>query len=137
MDHAGWWELPSRRADPFHSQPAENLMHRETSFLGALFDFSFRSFVTLRIVRFLYAVAVVLLAVGVIAALVGGMATGRNALEMAGFLLFAPIGAFLYLLIIRVSLELMVVIFRIGETQGQILEALRGRGIPPGSSPPG
>jgi len=112
-------------------------MHRETSFLGALFDFSFRSFVTLRIVRFLYAVAVVLLAVGVIAALVGGMATGRNALEMAGFLLFAPIGAFLYLLIIRVSLELMVVIFRIGETQGQILEALRGRGIPPGSSPPG
>jgi len=112
-------------------------MHRETSFLGALFDFSFRSFVTLRIVRFLYAVAVVLLAVGTVAAVVGGVATGRNALEMAGFLLLAPIGAFLYLLIIRVSLELMVVIFRIGETQGQILEALRGRGIPPGSSPPG
>ena len=112
-------------------------MHRETSFLGALFDFSFRSFVTLRIVRFLYAVAVVFLAVGTVAAVVGGVATGRNALEMAGFLLLAPIGAFLYLLIIRVSLELMVVIFRIGETQGQILEALRGGGIPPGSSPPG
>ena len=112
-------------------------MHRETSFLGTLFDFSFRSFVTLRIVRFLYAVAVVLLAAGVVAAVVGGMATGRNALEMAGFLLFVPIGAFLYLLIIRVSLELMVVIFRIGETQGQILAALRGGRTPPGSSPPG
>jgi len=49
---------------------------------------------------------------------------------------FAPIGAFLYLLIIRVSLELMVVIFRIGETQGQVLEALRGGGAPPRPSSP-
>jgi predicted benzoate:H+ symporter BenE len=112
-------------------------MPRETSFLGALFDFSFRSFVTLRIVRFLYAVAVVFLVVGVVVAVVGGMAAGRNALEVVGFLLFAPIGAFLYLLIIRVSLELMVVIFRIGETQGQILEALRGGGTSPGATPPG
>jgi predicted benzoate:H+ symporter BenE len=111
-------------------------MHRETSFLGALFDFSFRSFVTLRIVRFLYAVAVVFLVVGVVVAVVGGMAAGRNALEVAGFLLFVPIAAFLHLLLIRVFLELMVVIFRIGETQGQILEALRGGGIPPRASSP-
>ena len=92
-------------------------------FLGALFDFSFTSFVTTRIIKVLY---VLILVLTVIAALFYTF-LAFNASSLFGFLVLI-IGDPLFILIVmafwRLVLESFVVRFRIAED----VRALRERG---------
>jgi hypothetical protein len=92
-------------------------------FFGSLFDFSFNAFVAPKVVKFLF----VLLIIGVI---LGTAAMILWALRLPGTLsivamVAAPIVAFLYLLLGRMWLELMMVLFRIVEHTGEIAKNTR------------
>jgi hypothetical protein len=95
----------------------------EKGFLGTLFDFSFTSFVTTRIIKVLYALILVL---AVLSALVYTVIAFRVS-AVFGFLTLV-IGDPLFIIIVmafwRLVLEAFVVVFRIAED----IQALRERG---------
>ena len=69
---------------------------QDLGFIKALFDFKFRQFITMRVIGFFYAISVVLIClVGVGYAVVS--AIGGDYM----YILLAPLGAFLYLIIFR------------------------------------
>jgi hypothetical protein len=82
-------------------------------FFGALFDFSFSQFVTTRLVRFLYAVLLVIDALVALGAIARAFREGAGAGLVA--LILAPILFLILVVITRVYLEIVIVIFRIAE----------------------
>lgn len=56
---------------------------------------SFSSFVTLRLVRFLYALVVIFLVTGMLVVMAAGMSEADNAVEAVGLIVLAPVGAFI------------------------------------------
>ncbi len=99
-------------------------MSSQPSFFASLFDFSFSRFVTLRLVKFFYVVSMILLVLVMIGVIIAGFTEAVSGVETVGYIVLGPVLAFLYLLMIRVSLELVVVVFRIGETATEIRELL-------------
>lgn len=90
--------------------------------LGALFDFSFSSFVTTKIVKVLYILGVALSAFIALIILVGGLASG-SVFKALGGIILAPIAFLIYVLVCRIWLELVVVVFRIAENTAVIAAA--------------
>lgn len=87
----------------------------EQGFFKSLFDFSFSSFVTPRLVRVLYAISlvvIVLIYLGIALALFGA----NSGSGLAWLVIGGPIAALLYAIFYRVLFELIVVVFRIYET---------------------
>jgi hypothetical protein len=87
-------------------------------FFAALMDTRFNSLITPSLITFLYVVAIVLLALGTLAVIIAGFA------ESAGtgvlLLIFAPIGALIYLIVTRLWLELIVVAFKIRDAAEEV-----------------
>lgn len=90
----------------------------EKGFFGSLFDFSFESFVFPKIVKVLYAIIVVLICLGYLAGVV--YAFQRGSTEGIGALVLGPIVLILYLTMIRASMEIAIVLFRIYENTNVI-----------------
>ena len=102
--------------------PEVHLMSSQPSFFGSLFDFSFSRFVTLRLVKFFYVVAMIVLALVMLVVIAFG-----SVVPVSGvWFVLGPILALL-LLMIRVWLELVVVVFRIDETATEIRDLLTAR----------
>lgn len=108
-------------------------------FFKALFDFSFSSFITTKIIKFLYVVMVILTALGMIFLIISSIATSRGSAAWLLVLLFAPIGFILYVILFRMGFELTIVLFQIAEnirdmswsiTKGQKAPGAGG-GLPP------
>ncbi len=99
-------------------------MSSQPSFFTSLFDFSFSRFVTLRLVKFLYVISVILTVFLMIAVILAGFTEAVSGVETVGYIVLGPVVAFLYLLIVRVGLELVVVVFRVGETATEIRDLL-------------
>ncbi|HEY6972318.1 MAG TPA: DUF4282 domain-containing protein [Candidatus Angelobacter sp.] len=108
-------------------------LHLEESkgFFGSLFDISFSSFVTSKIVKFLYVLIIILLVIGaiaLIATVLGGGSYGLNLPFPAPVaVIVIAILFFLYLILARVQLEIIVVIFRMSEHLAEIAEQGRRR----------
>jgi uncharacterized protein DUF4282 len=87
-------------------------------FLNALMDTRFDHLITPSLIRFLYVVGMVILALGALAVIIAGFA------ESAGtgvlLLILAPIGALIYLIVLRLWLELIVVAFKIREAAEEV-----------------
>ncbi len=83
-------------------------------FFSALFDFSFSSFITPKIVKFAYVLATVLLGLALLAYLVVAIASGEPALIVL-VVIVGPFVALLYLIFIRMTLEFFVAIVRMSE----------------------
>lgn len=96
-------------------------------FLKNLFDFSFKKFVTTRIVRFIFWINVVAAAALGVMTIIGGF---RESVIL-GILavIFTPIFYVIYIAIIRVLLEVVVVVFRIGEYTEEIAENMEKKRI--------
>lgn len=92
----------------------------QSSSLGTLFDFTFNRFITITIVKFLYGLILALIALGWLIAVIGGFARGFGT-GVVGLVLFTII-ALIYVIGWRVALELVVVIFRIGENTSALVE---------------
>ena len=108
-------------------------MTSQASFLGSLFDLSFSRFVTLRLVKLLDLLAMIMVAVVVLAVIIAGFTEAVSGVETVGYVVLAPVLGFLYLIVVRVSLELVVVVFRIGETAIEVRDILSARNTPPGA----
>lgn len=83
----------------------------QRSFFSALMDTQFNTLITPSLVRFVYIIAMVLIAIGMLVAIIAGFA------ESAGtgilLLIIAPIIALFYLIVTRLWLELVVVLFKV------------------------
>jgi len=88
-------------------------------FLGSLFDPSFDELITPRIIKVLY--ILFMIAIGLFALLVVVSAFAQDtAIGVVTLFVLAPLGALLYLILVRVYLELIVVIFKIRESAERI-----------------
>ena len=93
-------------------------------FWAGLFDFSFSEFVTTRVVKVLYVLMVVVAAgVGVVLFLTGF----KNPVNF----LFGPLVFVGYLIVGRISLETVIVIFRLAENVQYLADVKKGEGAPP------
>lgn len=88
-------------------------MEPKPGLLASLFDFSFSEFITSRIIKFIYGLGMVAAAIAVIVFVSSGFVSsaGRGVL----FLLLSPLLFLVYVVLIRVWLEVLIVIFRIAE----------------------
>jgi len=85
----------------------------EKGFFEKLFDFNFKEFITLKILKILYIIA--LIAIGVL--LIVGIVYFFNQSTSTGvlFLIFSPLFFLLGAMLVRVYLEVIAIIFRIEE----------------------
>jgi len=101
-----------------HENPIE-----EKGFVASLFDLQFESFVALRFIRVIYLVSMIFIGLGAVGLFVAGISDG-NFLTAFGALAFL----FVYLILIRVWLEVIAMLFRIGENTTAMKEMMESRG---------
>jgi Domain of unknown function (DUF4282) len=94
----------------------------DKGFIGSLFDFSFSSFVTPKIVKVLYVLITIWTALLALTILIIGFRTGGLAGGLFTLIIIEPIFILLTLGIYRVVLEAFMVIFRIYEETKKIRE---------------
>lgn len=107
----------------------------EKSFWSRLFDFSFSSFITLKIIPVLYGLWIAIGAIGALGMLTGGIGMMRLGWSGGGFffgLIWAVVFFFLWVIGGRVWMETIIVLFRIAENTSALVRA--GRGGQPESS---
>ena len=105
---------PGGGQPPYGQQPAgPGGQPPRKGFFGSLFDFSFESFVTPMLVKAVYIVAIVALGLGWLIWVAAGFS------QSAGFgvavLVLGPILMFLYLCLIRMTLEFYLAITRMSQ----------------------
>lgn len=92
--------------------------------LGALLDFGFNRFITLSVIKILYILGLLLLVLIWLVFVIGSFTQG--ALEGLVALVVGSVGALLYAIFWRIWLELIVVVFRIGENTTKIAQGTGG-----------
>ncbi|MEW6357718.1 MAG: DUF4282 domain-containing protein [Planctomycetota bacterium] len=96
------------------------MAEEEKGFFGALFDLSFSSFVTTRLIKVLYILVIVAAGLSVLGILGGSVARGPVGILIG--IVVAPVVFILSVLWGRVWLELIIVMFRIAENVNKIAE---------------
>jgi hypothetical protein len=94
----------------------------DKGFFGSLFDFSFSEFITPRIIKLLFVLAIIISAIFAIMMFVAGISEGGGAAFLS--LIGAPLLFLLYVIMARVWLEVITVVFRIADNT----DRLAGRG---------
>lgn len=82
-------------------------------FFPTLFDFSFTSFITPKIMKVLYIVSIALIGLFGLIFLITSLASGGAGIVIA--LIVVPLVTLLYLVLTRMSYEMMIIMFRIYE----------------------
>jgi len=113
---------------------------QEKSFFASLFDVDFQSFITPRIVKVLYVLTMVVFGLAALVYVVWAF-TESIVFGLLMLVIIAPLMFLLYLIYTRVVLELFLAIFRIMESNFELValqrQALAGGGPPPPpASPP-
>ena len=95
-------------------------MREKKGFLGALFDFSFSEFITVKLIKILYILGIIFSTIVAIIFIVSGfnISTGVGII----FLILSPIIFLLYVILIRIWLEIIIVVFKIAENTKQLAE---------------
>lgn len=88
--------------------------------IGMLFDLSFSEFVTTRVIKLLFIIGVAFAAIGTLALIVGGFSDGAGKGFL--FLILSPILFLLYVLGARIWCEMIIVLFRIAENTGRLVD---------------
>ena len=108
---------------PPGSAPSLSYTVVEPSFLSSLFDFSFQSMITPRIIKLLYILVIVGAGLTGLAMLVSGL----TSLEFAGptamvLVVLGPVSFLVTVIYGRVLLEVVVIFFKMGEEVSEIRE---------------
>lgn len=113
---------PQQGQPPYPQQSRQQSNAAEAKgFFGALFDFSFQSFITVKFATFIYMVLLVFLALGWLFMVIGGFVTDTWVGVLA--LLLGWIPAVIYLILIRVMLEFYIAMIRTSQnTAGTRME---------------
>ena len=99
----------------------------EQGFLASLFDVEFKSLITTKVIKVLYILSMI--GIGLVALAFVVAAFNNNA--AAGLLVLvivAPLMSLLYLIYVRVLLEIVIAVFRIMETNTELVALQRGSG---------
>ena len=96
-------------------------MSNEKGFVESLFDFSFTSFITPRLIKILYAVILIFITIGVIALVISGFSRGAGSGFLSLFII-APLYAVLLVISARIYLELVIAVFRIVDLLSEVAE---------------
>ena len=99
-------------------------MVQKKGFLGQLMDFSFSEFITTRIIKVLYGLCIVIAVVVAIVVIVGAFSESIA----SGFILLAlsPLWILLCATVSRITLEMVMVAFRIAEHVGYLAKQKHG-----------
>jgi uncharacterized membrane protein len=122
-DQIADWRTVRRKSTSWKEQIMTESSQSEIAGIGALFDMSFSRFITVSIIRILYILGMCGIAIGWFGLVIGGFS--RGAAAGLGILIVATIMAAIYLIFLRVWLELIVVVFRIGDDTSVIARAYR------------
>ena len=109
-------------APPTPGKPRQQRAAGEKGFVGSLFDFSFTSLVTPKIIKVLYILFTIWTALLGLSILIIGFKTGGVAGGLFTLIIIEPIFVLLTLGIYRVVLELFMVVFRIYDETKKIRE---------------
>ncbi len=109
-------EGPARTAAPTTKGA---VMQNQGSF-GLLFDLSFTEFVTTRVVKILFVIGVICAAISGFSFIVAGF--GASFIRGLLFLLLSPAVFLIGVVLVRIWCEMVIVIFRIAENTGRLLE---------------
>ncbi len=104
-------------------------------FFSALFDVSFSSFVTTKIIKVIYVITLVMIGLAALAFTVAAFSQSAAG-GLFVLLIAAPLGALLYVIYARVLLEIVMAIFRIMEHTGEQVALLRAQAPSAASAPP-
>jgi uncharacterized protein DUF4282 len=99
----------------------------EQGFLASLFDVDFKSLITTKVIKVLYILSMVGIGLTALAFVVAAF----NSNVAAGLLVLvivAPLLSLLYLIYVRVLLEIVIAIFRIMETNTELVALQRTQG---------
>lgn len=105
------------------STPTEAMAAGQRGFFESLFDIRFEHLITPKLIRFFYALSILVLGVGTIVVIVASFAASETTGVIVLFL--APLSALIYLVTIRLWLELIVVAFKIRESVERVAENTR------------
>lgn len=98
-------------------------------FFGALFDLSFRSFVTIKFASFIYVLLMVVIGLAWLVLTIAGFVS-ENALAGVLMLVLGGIVALVYLILVRIVLEFQIAMIRTAQNTAatrQEVEALRAQ----------
>ena len=84
-----------------------------SGFFGALFDFSFNEFITPKVVKFVYVLATIGLALAYLIFVIAGFSQSAGA--GLGILVLGALAVVIYLALIRMTLEFYLAIVRMSE----------------------
>jgi hypothetical protein len=97
---------------------------KEKGFFSTLFDLSFSEFITTKLIKILYILLLILVAIGFVVAFFGSLITmfsrGGFVQGLLGIVL-VPIGALIYIILARMWMELIIVVFRIAENTTELV----------------
>lgn len=108
----------------------------EKGFFSSLFDISFQSFVTPRVVGVLYILGLIVTGLYALFIVIAAFAAD-TALGVAALVIGAPLAFLLGALYVRMLLELAIVLFRINDNTRAAAAALGGGGSEPAFPPSG
>ena len=98
----------------------------ETGFFKSLFDFKFTSFITMRVIRLIYAILVVLTIDFGVLLFISVVFLNYMYLDSGVRILFAigvPLATVLYLIVLRLWAEFMANIYRIGDNTQKMVDS--------------
>lgn len=89
-------------------------------FFGSLFDFSFTEFITPRIIKLLFVLAIIISGIAALVMFFAGIVQGGAGALLA--IILVPPVFLLYVIMARVWLELIIVMFRIAGNTDKLVE---------------
>jgi hypothetical protein len=93
------------------------------SFFEKLFDFSFREFLTLQLVKYLYSLGIIYAAITGLSMLIGGVLASRYDVGKGiTDILLSPLVFIMLTLLARLVVETLIAIFRIAESMTTLVE---------------
>lgn len=99
-------------------------------FLRSLYDFKFTSLIATKVIRFVYALLVIVYSILAVLTLIACLASKNGVLIFFGFIIL-PMLYLLYLIMIRIFMEIVIVFFKMGEDVRAIRYSSTGTSSPP------
>lgn len=93
-------------------------------FFSALFDLSFTSFITLRFIKLIFVVGLIVISVAALGFIAVAASEGGAAFFFG--LILAAVAWLFYIVMMRVSLEVIAVLFRISEHTKKMADSVDG-----------
>lgn len=90
---------------------------------SAIFDFSFKEFISIDLIRVLYIFAFVVAGLAMVGTILAGFA--NSFWWGLGSIIIAPIVFFIIVFVARISLETMIVLFRIAENTRETADNIK------------